>query len=269
MAKKESDYFIGTYAKIILSDWPMLAELVSVHTQLIKHAPEQEKEVQQFNLLSERQITDAIKGPYQAFFKQKMIAYAAISRLQLELTVEKEEVFKEKRTPPETKELPKKLVEKFSFSDLDNIRSELDQLTSEHDQQWKEYIQQWQGKILSRINEIGITLTEIEIKEFKDQEPISELYDRFVNLHIELPKTKKNAMNFQKYFTYKIYLIIHSALSRQHRPHQQEDIKKILKLLKSDLDAIRKEEKQILADQKQATDKLIEPIAFASPKIQN
>ena len=68
-----------------------------------------------------------------------------------------------------------------------------------------------------------------EIKELKDKEPASELFDRYVDLQLERPKAE--ALTFEKYLHLKTYLAIHSSLARRHIFPEDAEIKKILKKL--------------------------------------
>ena len=173
-----------------------------------------------------------------------------------------DETLKEKRaTLSDEDKVPENILKNTTLADLTKIQQALDQLTTEHEQAWETHRQQWTQQMLQRLNEQGLSLSEIEVKEFTDLEPISELLDRFVALNIDLPKTKKSDMNFSKYLTLKADITIQSALSRQHMPHDQSDIQKVLGKLKSDFTAIAKQETQILADQKTETDQAVANIS--------
>lgn len=266
MAKKNEDAFIGTHAKVILSDWPVIAALVAKHGKLIKEqsqTPSEEEKSVLPNVISRREVEDAINGPLQAFFKQKITAYSTISRIRLHLNMKEDDTLKEKRAKlSDEDKVPDSILKNTTSSDLTKILQELDQLTTEHEQQWEEHRQQWTQQILQRLNEQRLSLSEIEVKEFSDPEPISELLDRFVALNIDLPKTKKSDMNFSKYLTLKADITVQSALSRQHMPHGQPEIQKVLGKLKSDFNAIAKQETQILTDQKTAANQVVANISW-------
>ena len=86
MVKKNEDAFIGTHSRITLSDWPVIADLVAKHGKLIKEQSQESTENEEStlpNVLSRREIEDAINGPLQTFFKQKATAYATLSRVRL------------------------------------------------------------------------------------------------------------------------------------------------------------------------------------------
>jgi hypothetical protein len=138
------------------------------------------------------------------------------------------------------------------------MQKTLDDQTQLHYQQWQEQIQQWQQQLITNLTAHDTQLSDIEIKEFQDQEPLSELLARFIDLHIDI--SKPEVMNFEEYFHLKTHLTIHSSLSRRHQTHENHEIHKILKKLKKDFSAINKDEKELLTQQQLETDSVIEPI---------
>lgn len=269
MNKTLTDTELLTYAKITLSDFKVLANLISEHSKLVKETAretEEEESDSAHRILSDREILDALNGPLQKFFKDKLIAYSTIARVRLELTISKEELFKEYREQPQEFKLNKKYLENLTLSDISDMHNKLDQLCEEHYAKWQEKLAQWQQAILKKLDEKNISLSIIEIQEFQGKEPISELLDRFTDLKIELPKTKKREMNYSDYLKYKTNIAILSALSRQHLSHEEKEINKVLKSLKSVFDTIHQEENQLIKSQEQETQKMVENIAFAKFK---
>ena len=149
MTAKKNNSFISTYARTILSEWKTLSELIAKHTTLVKKIAAGEETEKQFALLSEQQIHDALEGPYRNFFKQKMLAYAAILRIQVELTIGKEDLLKsEHRIITDESKVPDYILSKTSLDDLENMSNELDQRTTEHNQQWEEHLEQWNTHLI-------------------------------------------------------------------------------------------------------------------------
>ncbi len=265
MAEQKQTDLMGTDARLVISDWHVLAKIIAGHATLIKDLVqgEDEEETSRPNVLSQREIEDAFNGPLQKFFKQKATAYAATARVRLEITMREDENLKGRRAKLNDKDkVPESIVKKTSISDLNKIQTALDQLTSEHNEKWEESRTAWNEHILQRLSECDLSLSEIEVKEFKDPEPISELNDRFVSLNIDLPKINKADMDFSQYLTLKADVTIQSALSRQHLPNAQSDIQRVLKQLKSDFSNIRKQEQQILEEQKTATNEVVANISW-------
>lgn len=261
MIKKQKDLFIGTHTRVILSDWKILADLITEHAFFIRERtqPSQEENESTFpKVLSRREIEDALEGPLQGFFKQKISAYLKIVKVRMHLNIMEDEMLKDhSKTLSEEEKVPTRILQNISLSDLTKIQQTLDPLTTEHAEQWKQSREQWNQEIVEALNKQDLALSEIEIKEFLDPEPISELLNRFVHLNIDLPKTRQSEMGFSKYLALKATITIQSALSRQHLPHDQPTIQKTLNKLKSDFNFIAKQESEILETQKNATDQVV------------
>ncbi len=80
-------------------------------------------------------------------------------------------------------------------------------------------------------------------------EPLSELIDRFTELKLELPKTKKPTYHFSDYLILKLTLCVHSALSRQHVANPEEALQKVLKTLKANFKIIKQTESELIQQQ--------------------
>lgn len=113
------------------------------------------------------------------------------------------------------------------------MQQKLNDLTNSHHNQWQEKQETWSQQLAMALNLknifLSILLSEIEIKELKDQEPLSELSNRFVNLNISMSFI--TVKNFENYYRLKVYLTIHSALSRQQQPDDESILNKLLKKL--------------------------------------
>jgi len=258
--KKERDLFIGTHARIVLSDYPVLAKLIMKYSQFVKDQLQSSNKQLHYptHIINRREIEDAIDGPMSTFFKQKLTAYMALARIHMSLNILQEDTLKNKQSELlDIDKIPESLLKNMSLSDLSKIKQQLDQLTHEHAKVWEQSSKQWTEHTLSCLNNENLSLSTIEIKEFKDLEPISELLDRFTILNIDFPKMQKSDMNFSKYLMLKADIAIHSALSRQHKPHNQPDIQKILNQLKSEFTTIAKQELEIANTQGIATHQIV------------
>jgi hypothetical protein len=267
MAKKIEKTFIGTHERVILSDCASLSALIEKHGRRIKAqretAQDSENSAQNPHIISQQEIEDAINGPLQGFFKQIMSAHAKLSLIRMNLTILDDESFNKNRAQlTSDDQVPTNILQSISLSDIHKIQQELDQLTETQNQQWEKFHSDWAEYLNHRINEIGVSLSEIESSEFNTPEPSSELQERFIALNIALPKVKLDDMNFLKYFTLKSDIAIHSALSRQHLPNNQTDINKFLKKLKTDFDTMHKQESDLLAAHKSVTNQAVAKISW-------
>lgn len=234
---------ISTDAKILLNDWQALHEVIEKNTTPANDG-----------LLSQHQVNDILQGPLQNFFKLKMAAYATIAKVRFMLIVTQDETFKSNKNT-----YPTEALKKISVADLDKMQKALDDQTHAHYQQWQDTINQWQQQIIMSLSaQDSNQLSDIEIKEFQDQEPYSELFARFVDLHIDIAQPA--TLDFEEYFRLKTHLTLHSSLSRRHQTHEAHEIHKHLKKLKKDFSAIKKDDEALLATQQQETNRIIESI---------
>ena len=245
MSDPSSSYSVSTNAKILINEWKALRELVLGATS----TPEASEPA----LLTDRQINDALFGPFHPFFQQKLSSYATLAKARLLFAIAQDEALKN-QSPESIRGL-----EKITLSEVDKIQGELDELSKQHYETWQAHLKNWNQKLLLSLTANDLSLSEIEIQEFQNQEPLSELFDRFTDLHLDMPTWEP--MGFQQYLQLKAHLAIHSCLSRQHQPHETTEIQKRLKKLKKDFDHISAEEKKLIESQKRDTQKIIEPLA--------
>ncbi|PHQ80526.1 MAG: hypothetical protein COB66_04525 [Coxiella sp. (in: Bacteria)] len=258
--------FISTYQKVLLSDWSTLAKLIFKHSTKLKDGGYNEEDfnASPTNVLSELQILDAVQGPYSAFFLDKIKAFTVIARLRMAANIDAQDSLKDNITHLDKDlVLDKEQVERFPTDEITKIQEALDALVVSHNQQWEGQLFFWQMSITGSLNNNGLATTELESDEFSAPEPISELLARYDGVNITPPKVDY-PLSFADYFRLKAYLLILSALSRQHLPHDAKQIEKFMKLLKQPLNEIEKGEKQLRKQQQTETDVVIDQINFAS-----
>lgn len=270
----------STQTRILLTEWKAITKLIVDHSIPAKEKPISHiEELENFDIehlenltfstaeafphiLSEKQIATALQGPYGAHIRQKMAAYAKNARFRLELHLNKEEMFKNKRLvlPPEEQLSPKKLL-KLSFNDLDKIQNELDSLTKEHDAQWRAFLQDWTKHLANfLVTSGGVPLTEREHKELHDEDIATELLPRFIEVGLATPEPSYPQLNFSTYLYLKAMLAVQSALSRQHLPHGESEIDNILKKYKSEWATMENQERDGLEKQKEITQSALQPL---------
>ena len=265
MSKQQSDYFVNTYARAMLTDWRPLAKVMQQHTELLIESThkESENDAAQPQIINRRQFDDAIHGPLASFFRHIISAYALVGRFQLEFNIKDNDVFKGKRINlDELPKIPETVMLNVTIGQIDEMRRELDQMTDQFYQQWMELQDAWKNAITQALEEQNITLAVLEITELQGREPMSELLDRFTDLKIDLPKFDKEKMSWQTYLQLKTIVVIHSALSRNQLQHDTQAINKTLKQIKSVFADIDRQEKQLNQEQQATIDQLMTPIKF-------
>ncbi len=266
MASKNQQHFLGTYSKVILStNWTVLAKLIVEHTTLVKDqkaTTNQDEGSNNFNILTDRQLDDILAGPYQHTIKQQLSAYAAVAKVKLAFNLNSEEFSKGRAVPEDDEQgIPAEILAATSIADLNALQENLEQLTEQQFSTWGSHIQGWKNEIINTLNTAEIQLSDIEIKEFQDEEPMSELSERFDSLNVAtLPVSEKQTINFEKYFLLKSYIAIHSCLSRQHLANSDVEIKKVLKSIKALLSRINKQETELLNIQQDEINNTIKAI---------
>lgn len=266
------DNFFGTQACILITEWEPLAKLIVTHS-----TPTKDKQVTNFedlesfdienleditfstgdelpHILAEKNIKLALQGPFGSMIKEKMAAYAKICRFRLELHLNKEELFKNKRAAqPEQGQISTKKLESLSFTQLDKIQNDLGALAQQNNQEWENFLEEWTSHLLDFFVNAQLVLTEREIKDLKNEDISSELLPRFIDVGMELPQKEYSEISCCDYLYLKSMLTLQSSLSRRHLSHKYTEIQKILEGFKSEFAQMKKEERQLLENQKKQT----------------
>ncbi len=278
VTEPSSPSFFGTQARILISEWKALAKLIISHSIPAKEKPILNiEDLESFNIenledinfgtsdelphiMAEKNIQTALQGPFGAMIKDKMAAYARLTRVRLEIHLCKEELFKNKRAKPEAEQIPEKKLEKLNFSLLDNMQHQLDELSEQHNEQWREFIQHWTEILIDFFAESKLLLTEREIRELQDEDVATDILPRFIEVGLKLPQKDYKQMNCADYLYLKMLLTTQSALSRQHLAHDDAQIQQKLQGFKPQLAKMQKEEQKILEEQKNQSSTILSAI---------
>ncbi len=262
--------YLTTYMRVLLNDWQGLADLMQSHASPIvgevktESTPESVKE-----RLTEKQIEDALSGPYATFFQQKLAAYAVYARINMAVLAKEDNPLKNAAEKYELSDadeaikavqLNKSLLEKLTPANMQKIRKDLDKLVEDHFDNWQTQIEEWYKDICQASKRVKVALSDSEQEQLCADEPISEIKDRYADLNLPWPKLKQNGANFREYIQLKVYLAIQSTLSRQQLPHGVEEVNRKQKLLKSTYKRIAEAEEELTTKQQKETDEVIAPI---------
>lgn len=255
-------YYIPTYVRLLCSEW------TAINTLIIEHGTPMREKIhgkREFLIPEESYLNDALNGPYQPFLETCLNAHARVARIRLELTLEENDLFKRgENVPSNPARIPQKILKKCNLAECDNLTKKLSEHIQTYAGQWRESVHTWSLELQSALNQAGLKLTDIEIQHFNDDEPISDLHNRFIELKLEKPTYKREKKGFSAYFILKLTLAIHSILSRLQQPHGPSEIEPYLKSAKSPLEKIHQEETQLLNAQKTELNSLIAPVDFLS-----
>lgn len=251
-------HFTGTYAKNLLVNWAVMADLIKQKTTWMKDTLQNQS---QSLILTNQQMDDVFNGPFQQFFKLHLRGYAQISKIETALTIEKDELFKESEFSVDaTLDVPRNLLNTMEYATLKELHNKLNVLTKENYAQWELHTQTWANALIQALKENNITLSDIELHNFTINQPISELQDLFINLKLTIPKLSKSAFDFQQYFILKTTLMVQSALGRAQQSHTDKEIEQFLKILKPIFKTIDETTKTTSAAQEKAVNELLIPI---------
>lgn len=258
--------FISTDQKVLLSDWTVMAKLIFKHSALLKNGGYDEETFNNkpTHVLSDQQLDNAFRGPYAAFLRDKIRAFATICRLRMASHIQQDDSLKDNLNTlhPEL-QLQPDITEHFDKEQITEVQDKLDVLVIDHNQQWEGQLFFWQTNIISTLNDAKLGANTNDIDEFNAAEPLSELFERYQNYNIDLPKVTF-PLSFHDYFMMKAKLMILNALSRQQLPHDEKQIQVFLKVLKKPLNEISKTEAQLLEKQHKETIEALKHIQFAA-----
>ena len=156
--------------------------------------------------------------------------------------------------------LSAKEMETIANLNFTELQKDLTAVFTDSSQAWMTVITQWQNAITQPLKQYQ--LTEREIEEFMAYDPLSEILNRFNDLHLDTPKFNKKSMNFAEFLRLKTYLLLYSALSRQHIPHTHTDLTAAIKPLKSLFTQIEQQDKELNKLQLSQFEALVSPLDF-------
>lgn len=252
MKKNQDDNSIITStSKALINDWLALRDIIAKISCTQKEAQEKvnEKPTWLLEVLDDTRINDAFHGPFHPLIAELVAGYIVISKIRARLVITQDDNLKPHVQNADF-DLPQDLTKDINAAALDKKQRALDEAARHAWQQWQELIGSWQQNLLMQIGMNEVSLSDAEISEMQQIEPLSELMDRFTELKLELPKMKKPHYQFADYFHLKLVLCIHSALSRQHVVSVDEEIAKVLKKLKPELKKITQQEGELVQQQK-------------------
>jgi hypothetical protein len=267
MRKLNFPNFITTDQRILLSDWPPLAESIMLHSLPLKAQIENQigSQLMLGQVLTDQQIFEAIQGPYSGLYKPVILAFSTLARMRTMLHIKKEDSLNDNMKDTQKAAFPNnKQLEQVTLDDINRYREALEECLANHTQQWNGQCFLWQMQLIGELRHAELDINDHEIEVFNAAEPLSDLFDRFKALSITPPKHTL-PLNFSSYFQLKSYLLIVSALSRQHLPHDEKNIASFMKALKKSFSTIKKESDAIAAQQAQtiqAAIKFIQPASY-------
>lgn len=211
-------------------------------------------------LLTVKQIQTTLEGPYHQFIKIMLTAYAKVARLRYEKYINKENIYKDQRARLAADLIiSETVINRITFAGLKQAQEKLDEFTLEFHEAWQQFYSDIIDHMVEKLKHDHFNFTEYEIKELHDEEPLTELLSRFIELNIK-PPVHHMPINFIQYLSLKLHLTLNNSLSRQHLPHSDSDIQQILKKYKSDFNQISKNEKNLIQQQQKLVTEVLKTL---------
>lgn len=248
--KKQPVKIIPSDAKILLDDWDTLTRIIrQVAIPAHKHADAGSE------LLDDATINDAIRGPYRPFLACKLKAFAKLCSMRMLITsIDNDALQEDKKNIQKSSHPLAKYVSKTTISDVDKRQKQLDEITNEHFSEWQAQIKHWLDLLINSLAKNKVPLSSLETEELAELMPVSELFARFENLNLELPKIKE--LNFSNYFKLKTELVARNSLARRQLPHTEKELDAVTKDLKNVFSEIHKMEAALIKQQEAPTLKI-------------
>lgn len=253
-------YFLPTALRVMMVDWPHLTQLVIEHGKRMKEKVSATSESAAQAIPSEEQLNSTLNGPFQGVVTQTLNSQARIARVRLAHQIKESDIFPDdvKQNPDN---VPERILKQSSLAECDKLTTELDNVCEHHIDAWRQSAQQWHSNLIDVLSTPQVDLSDIELKELADDEPIADIIDRYTDLKVDLPKLSGNSA-FVKYYTLKLTVAFHSYLSRLQKPHGEKEIDKLLKPFKKVFKSISQQEKQLLETQQSELTMLLQPINY-------
>lgn len=234
-----------TYARILLSDWTLLANYIRTDAKRFKADATDTNDTN--TTLSPNTINAVLEGPYATFYLPLLRVYSILYRHKMAIAMADNEVFKNQPLDPAIADaLPTLSDKKINLAELEGFQKKLDDITKAYRENWAAQLKGWQALLLQTLEKSGLKLAELEITQFKAPEPIQAIREQLTDFKLTEPKYKGEYVSFKHFLTLKSMLIILSALSRQHQAHDEKAISAQLKKLNADFSAIEKQEKSLI-----------------------
>lgn len=264
MAKPQySQFFIPTYVRVFISDWNNLRDFIVSHGTPMKDKVNQ-TDINKDKIPSDLQLNNTMNGPYANFIASLLNHYSKIIKVRMELSLNDSDFFKREQHEQNPYNIPESVLKKISLAECDNILTQMNDLVGKLSEAWRNQATDWSNRTIDALIEhTGLHLSEIEEKEFLDDEPMSDILERFTELKIEPPKLKKGDMDFAQYLKLKCSISLHSVLHRSQQADKKTDINKLLKPLKGLLEEIHQQQQALLQAHESELMALTQPFNYS------
>jgi hypothetical protein len=229
---------ISTYARFIISQSTAIAEsitLLSLPVEQLKKIASGSQQLRVIDALDPQSIAIALASPAKQIIQDGLHALARVFQTRLEKQM-KDDIFMRDEHDINPNNLPKKIIDKVTAAECDNLLVKIDNHCAETFDKYQEILHTCTQTLITLLQENLIALSELESHELLFQESILDLNKRMVDLSIVWPDLNYKNFSVSDYVALKSYIAVYSALARMQMPNDektmQKTFKQITKLIK-------------------------------------
>ena len=256
-----------SYIRLFIGDWPEMLAILSDHLNPIGS----KKQSPTAGLIGQKKLHEALNGPWGHFFKMHLDAFLEIKRDFFFIRTKNEPAFinakktilaptvMEDRSADITARSQDNVTPKNSIESIPGLDRRLKKLNSqlpEHLQAFQKLAKACYNESIKALEAMGLSVNDFERQALFDDEPLSEIHKRYQSLNLKVPTPDKHNPRyfFLEGLKLKLYLCIHSILSRLQQDNSHDTIVDQLKRLQKIFNQCEQFEKKIIDEQKKNID---------------
>lgn len=253
----QNNLFIDTPTRLMLSDWSLFANALHQYGASIR------TEQKQTPVTDEQLFQAALQGPYASVLNALSESRRHLIKAKLCINYNNDDMFAQGEPIQLPESFTSYKAKELNESVVTGLIRQLDEQANGLIDAWHQFIEERLQALKAQLNQQGLELNELELKELSDNETVFDIQERFAFLEIELPKLKYGQhLSVEQYLYLKAYILIHSSLSRRQMAHDTNTIQEHLKSLKAFFKDTKKAEQELANSQAEAARDCIVGVVF-------
>ena len=201
-------YFVGTYTKVIISNYATLNQILFHRTTTIKDQLINESQSQQENkaegmplVLSNQQLDDALNGPFSSFFKSFLNVFSLIAYLQQQIVQLNDEVFASKNENANNSyHIARDKLKKISINDIEMFEQKVNSFMTKSNDEWSDLVNESSQLLIEGFGRLNMKLTDTDLQELYNLYTASELVNRLNDMKVDCSAQEKSTENPKKHY---------------------------------------------------------------------
>ena len=254
---------LSSYLKSILSEAHSLSSTIKDRALTYK---ERQANIDPHDYpLTQAQLNSVLAGPFHPLVQQTIRALSTLFHWRQQHAIQHETIFKPFREIKDAQTLSPNQVKSVNPGESEAILKKINQIALDTNERYNKKLAQWFEAIQKQLDNIGVPLSTHEKEELNKLHPIPELLSILSDFSITHSAPKKAKFyDFKHYTTLKCRIAIQGSLGRNQLPSDDNIIKSHIKNIKSVLDKIHDEEKELIQEIESEMRTALKPLAFAS-----